>query len=190
VLATDLASEASDENWLLTNQHAASKGALFRPSLVDADSFERLVDFQAVDMRVLEGLHPGYDFIWSSCALEHLGTLQLGVDFIVQSARLLNDGGVAVHTTEYNVGSDSKTLEKGPNVIYRRCDILGLADSLKLAGLHLVSPNFDTGDHQYDLDFDTPPYMQKPHLKLAIGDFVSTSMLLIIEKYEDNSTSA
>jgi hypothetical protein len=102
----------------------------------------------------------------------------------------LNDGGVAVHTTEYNVNSDIVTLENGPSVIYRRRDILKLAEALEAIGLRLVPLDFDTGDHEYDIDFDTPPYMQKPHLKLAIGDFVCTSMLLIVEKPGANDPAA
>jgi len=106
VLATDLAPEMSEPGWLATNQHAASKQALFQPLLVHPDVFDQRVTFQPADMRTLDGLQPGYDFLWSSCALEHLGTLRAGVDFIVRSARLLKPGGVAVHTTEFNVGSD------------------------------------------------------------------------------------
>jgi hypothetical protein len=62
--------------------------------------------------------------------------------------------------------------------------LMGLAKALKSVGLRLVSPNFDVGDHPYDIDFDTPPYMVsgKPHLKLEIGGHICTSMLLIVEK--------
>jgi hypothetical protein len=89
ILATDLAAESSDENWIATGQHAASKEILFQPLLVNSDIFDQRLSFQSVGMRTLNGLDAGYDFIWSSCALEHLGTLQSGLDFIVRSARLL-----------------------------------------------------------------------------------------------------
>jgi hypothetical protein len=59
----------------------------------------------------------------SSCALEHLGTLDGGLDFIVRSAELHFPGGVAVHTTKFNVLSNNSTIEHGENVIYRRRDI-------------------------------------------------------------------
>jgi hypothetical protein len=184
VVATDLHPENSEEGWILTNQYAASKEDLFQPLLIDHDLFETSVSFQAADMRTLEGLEPGYDFIWSSCALEHLGTLQAGLDFIVRSAELLTLGGVATHTTEFNVLSDDVTIEEGSSVIYRRQDICGLVDTLSSVGLRLVPPNFDVGDHPYDLAIDTPPYMVsgKPHLKLEWGGYICTSMLLIIEK--------
>jgi hypothetical protein len=80
------------------------------------------------------------------------------LDFIVRSAHLLNPGGVATHATEFNILSDNATLEENWGVIYRRRDILDLGKTLESVGLRLVSPNFDVGDHQYDLEFDTPPY--------------------------------
>ena len=41
-----------------------------------------------------------FDLVWSSCALEHLGTPQAGLDFIMRTLDLLEPGGLAVHTTE------------------------------------------------------------------------------------------
>lgn len=183
ILATDLEDEASDENWILTGQHAASKEQLFQPLLVQREIFDARVSFQPADMRTLDGLpEEGFDFVWSSCALEHLGTLQAGIDFVVASARLLRPGGFAVHTTEFNVQSDQATVEAGGNVIYRRRDILSLAEQLRSNGYNLAVPDFDSGDHPFDLDFDTVPYMGagKRHLKLEIDGFVSTSMMLIV----------
>jgi hypothetical protein len=184
VLATDLDQRASDKEWIASAQHAASKEILFQPLLVNRDVFDSRVTFQSADMRTLEGLRGGYDFTWSSCALEHLGTLEAGLDFIVRSAELLNPGGVGVHTTEFNVQSNDRTIEHGGNVIYRRRDILMLAETLRSRGLDLVSPNFDVGNHRFDVEFDRPPYMTSdvPHLKLEIDGHVCTSFMLIIEK--------
>jgi hypothetical protein len=184
ILATDLAPEASEPGWIETGQHAASKDAIHYPVLVGREDFDRNVQFQHADMRTLEGLTPGHDFLWSSCALEHLGSLEAGVEFVVQSARLLAPGGLAVHTTEFNVRSDAATLETGGSVIYRRRDILALGERLASLGLRLAEPDFDVGDHRFDLDYDTFPYAQsgKPHLKLELGGHICTSMLLIIEK--------
>ncbi|HEY9130179.1 MAG TPA: class I SAM-dependent methyltransferase, partial [Dyella sp.] len=80
VLATDLDVESSEQGWIATNEHAASKNALYYPQLVAREMFDDRVSFQPADMRTLNGLSGSYDFIWSSCALEHLGTLQAGMD--------------------------------------------------------------------------------------------------------------
>jgi 2-polyprenyl-3-methyl-5-hydroxy-6-metoxy-1,4-benzoquinol methylase len=183
VLATDLDSAMSDPAWISTGQHAASLDALFQPLLAARELFDARVSFKPADMRSLEGLNEQYDFLWSSCALEHLGTLNAGLEFVVNSAALLKAGGVAVHTTEYNVNSDDATLESGPNVIYRRKDILELSRKLESRGFKLATPDFDTGAHQFDKEFDVEPYMtsDRRHLKLMLGGHVSTSMLLIVE---------
>jgi len=184
VLATDLDVNMSDQGWVDTGQHAASLDALYQPLLVNRELFNERVSFQPADMRTLEGLSGEFDFIWSSCALEHLGTLQAGIEFVVNSAKMLSPGGVAVHTTEFNVSSNDRTIETGSNVVYRRQDIAALAKVLKENGFVLAAPDFDCGEHQYDKEFDRPPYMttERRHLKLLIGEYVSTSMLLVIER--------
>jgi hypothetical protein len=142
VLATDLAADMTDPGWIGSGQHAASKAALFQPLLVNPHVFERRVSSQAADMRTLSELEPGYDFLWSSCALEHLGSLAVGLRFIMDSMALLKPGGVAVHTTDFNVRSNGDTIEVGPRVIYRRRDILQLQAASALKGAALIEPCF------------------------------------------------
>ncbi|HYD95307.1 MAG TPA: methyltransferase domain-containing protein [Noviherbaspirillum sp.] len=186
ILASDLNPKESNTGWIERNEHAACLDAVYHHQLLDRREFDRLVDFQYADMRTLQGLSGTYDFVWSSCALEHLGSLQAGLDFVLASASLLRPGGVAVHTTEFNVRSNVDTLETGDNVIYRQRDILALSESLKKQGMTLATPNFDCGDHQFDIDFDRPPYFSsgKPHIKLELGGHVCTSFMLIVEKSE------
>src|SRR5262249_43993209 len=115
ILATDLAAEASND-WAASNQHAASREMVFHPVLAPREVFDDRVASQPADMGPPEGLRPGYDFLWSSCALEHLGSLRTGMDFVLKSAELLKPAGLAVHTTEFNVRSDVETLEEGGSV--------------------------------------------------------------------------
>lgn len=87
---------------------------LFRPKLLDRESFDRLVTFHHADMNDLSGFDRGaYDFIWSSCAMEHTGSLESGLRFVRDSMDLLKPGGVAVHTTEFNLSSLTSTVEAG-----------------------------------------------------------------------------
>jgi SAM-dependent methyltransferase len=125
-----------------------------------------------------------FDFLWSSCSLEHLGDLEAGMAFVEESSRLLLPGGYAVHTTEYNVGSDHETLRAGANVIYRRRDIEELGYRLRHRGCGLSYCDYNAGDHPNDLDYDLPPYgrMDRQHVKLLLGDHISTSMLLIVRR--------
>ena len=125
-----------------------------------------------------------FDFLWTSCAFEHLGSLRAGLDFVVDAMRLLRPGGIAVHTTEFNLTSNWRTKRWGRDVIYRRRDIETLARRLRQSECLLEPVDFASGSHPFDFDYDTKPFMSagKPHVKLKIGRFVATSILLVIRK--------
>jgi len=188
VVATDLsAQDPGSDHWATSNhnQYARSLEAVYRPELIAREDFDRLVTFRPVDMRRIDGLQAGsFDFLWSSCALEHLGSLQAGFDYIDSAMTLLAPGGVAVHTTEFNVGSNDATVETGDNVIYRRRDIEDLDRRLRRAGSALEKADFDAGSEPGDIDFDEPPYFTRGrhHIKLLLEGHIATSMLLIIRK--------
>ncbi|WP_165943262.1 class I SAM-dependent methyltransferase [Roseicella aquatilis] len=185
ILATDQAMTAEAGAWVTTNQHAASLDSLFQPELIDRAGFEARVRFRPADMRAL-GLpwEERFDFLWSSCSIEHLGSLEAGWQFVEGAMQLLRPGGVAVHTTEFNVSSNEATLSEGDSVIYRRQDIEALDRRLRARGYGLSCCDFFAGDHPHDLDFDIPPYglPDRQHVKLLLGGHVSTSMLLILRK--------
>ncbi len=185
VLATDLHAERVDGGWTTTGQHASSLEALYRPGLIDRAAFDRLVRFQPADMRTLDGLpESAFDFLWSSCSLEHLGDLEAGMDYVRRSTAFLKPGGVAVHTTEFNCSSLEDTISEGSAVVYRRQDIERLDVSLRALRCGLARPDFFAGDHPRDLDYDVPPFMTsgRMHLKLELDGFVATSILLIVQK--------
>ncbi|MBL0946866.1 MAG: class I SAM-dependent methyltransferase [Brevundimonas sp.] len=183
IMGTDLAPEqAADAGWTATDQHAEGKAALMRPDLCDPEVFEAAVDFRVVDMNAIPDDLTGYDFCWSACALEHLGSLEAGMAFIERSIDTLQPGGFAIHTTELNLTSDVHTLETGGTVLYRRRDLSALAERLTAAG-HTVAPlDFDAGSGPVDSFVDIPPYLPEPHLRLALAGFATTSFGLIIQK--------
>jgi hypothetical protein len=151
-------------------------------SICPNDAFVERVAFREVDMRVIPEDLRGFDFLWSSCALEHLGGLPCGIDFVMNAMDCLKPGGVAVHTTEFNCESDDATVETGHSVIYRKRDLLALAGRLAAMG-HTIEPfDFDLGDTEADHYVDEPPYAGRTHLKLRLGGFTSTSFGLIIRK--------
>ncbi len=185
VLATDLDSEADEAGWGKSGQHACGLGAIHWPGLLPIDEFRDRVTYQGIDMRELAILPSrNFDFLWSSCAFEHLGSLEDGLDFVRSATELLKPGGIAVHTTEYNVSSNNLTVERGDNVIYRRRDIEELDRSLRSVACGIECLEFDPGTDQHDLAFDFPPYYHngREHLKIQLLGHVSTSFLLIIRK--------
>ena len=59
---------------------------------------------------------PGFDAVWSSCCFEHLGSPQAGLDFVLASMDCLRPGGLAVHTTEFDVHPSDEVVDPA-----RRC---------------------------------------------------------------------
>jgi hypothetical protein len=173
---------ARQSGWKRSNQHAIGKEALRFPNIVTDSIFDTLVAFRAVDMNHIPEDLTGFDFCWSACALEHLGSIEAGFDFVENSLTCLKSGGVAVHTTEFNLSSDSVTIDNQPTVIFRAQDFRRLAARLEAKG-HKVAPlDFRIGSGPIDRYIDVPPYCENPHLRLLLSGFVSTSFGMIIER--------
>ncbi len=184
ILATDLHVELSETQWNETGQHAAAKADIWAGEAVcPRAKFDALVEFQSMDMNALPKGDNSWDFVWSSCALEHLGSLSKGAAFVQNAMSFLRPGGVAVHTTEYNVCSNTDTVSTGGAVIYRRRDIEELERSLRRQRCGMGWPDFAPGTHPYDLLFDEEPFFTKglPHVKLMQDGFVCTSFVLVIQ---------
>jgi len=132
----------------------------------------------------------GFDFCWSACALEHLGSIELGLQFLMNMTRCLKPGRIGVHTTEFNVYSNDATLEKcfatGEHqnyVLFRRRDIESLEQALQKGGYNM-EVDYNPGNGEADLQVDWEPFTNPNpyvHLKIGLGGFVSTSMGLIVE---------
>jgi len=182
VLATDQDAEAaSTTGWTDTSQYSLTKNELNSRNLCDGPMFERLVELRVVDMNRIPDDLRGYDFTWSACALEHLGSLSHGLAFIEASLATLRPGGIAVHTTEFNCSSNHETLETQGLSIYRERDIVDLARRLKRQG-HQITLNLHRGDLPLDRHIDVPPYSSEKHLKLMVEGYVTTSIGLLIRK--------
>lgn len=182
IVASDLFEEqARDAGWVDTNQHAASIEMLNDRGLCDPATFRDHVTFRHVDMNQIPADLQGFDFVWSSCSLEHLGSIEHGLQFIKNAMACLKPGGLAVHTTEYNLSSNNATIEHGSLVLFRQQDIKRLLNKLGVAG-HTIDMNFAQGDGFADGFIDLPPYKQEVHLRLQIAEYVVTSIGLIITK--------
>ena len=183
IVATDQDEEAAwQQGWVDTNQHTASIEALNDRQICEMEAFKQAVSTRVVDMRDIPADLQGFDFTWSSCALEHLGNIPNGLDFIENSLNTLNIGGYAVHTTELNISSETETLTEGGTVLYRRSDVLDFAARMRDAG-HWVAPlNLDPGVEELDRYVDLPPYQPDNHVKLLIERFVTTSFGIIVRR--------
>ncbi|MDJ0979101.1 MAG: class I SAM-dependent methyltransferase [Erythrobacter sp.] len=194
VLATDLEpAEAADAGWVETAQHAQSKEALNERGICDPESFDKLVEFRFMDMNAIAPELDGhFDFCWSACAFEHLGSIAQGLEFVMNSVRCLKPGGVAVHTTEFNCTSNTDTLDNNSTVLFRKRDLLWLQQRLAEQGASMEL-NFNLGEQPLDKHVDVPPYSRDPHLKLQFENWITTSFGLIVRKSpltDDEAASA
>lgn len=99
------------EGWAKTNQHTSNIEKALYKHLVTDEQFWPNVDFRFVDMNDISGDCRNYDFCWSICALEHLGSIKKGMDFIENSLETLKPNGLSVHTTEFNFLHDDWTID-------------------------------------------------------------------------------
>lgn len=183
IVATDLAADDDRAKaWNNTDQLGANLRQIYHPQLCDEASFFDRVSFREVDMNAIPTDLTGFDFTWSSCAYEHLGSIQAGLDFFENSLRCLKPGGIAVHTTELNLSSNTNTLDDGATVIFRRRDFEQLATRLIRQGHEVIPITFDSGESDLDRVIDLPPYSNDSHLRLALLRWVATSFGMIVRK--------
>ncbi len=183
VVATDLAADDDRAQvWNDTDQLGTNLRQILVPGLCDEASFFERVQYRPVDMNAIPADLTDFDFTWSSCAYEHLGSIEAGLAFFENSVKCLKPGGIAVHTTELNLSSNNSTLDKGGTVLFRRRDFEALAQRLTEAGHEVMPITFDSGDTDLDRVIDLPPYTSDPHLKLQLMRWVSTSFGMIVRK--------
>ncbi len=183
IVATDLDPEstrASQMGWIQTNQHATEMSSLHYPLICPLEKLAERVVFRPVDMNAIPADLTDFDFNWSSCSFEHLGSLRQGIEFVVKSIECLRPGGIAVHTTEFNLTSNTSTFESKDLSLYRRRDIEELIAALEARG-HTVEPmDWDRGNGIADRYVDLPPYNAPMHLRLRLAEFDCTSIGLIV----------
>lgn len=184
IVATDLAPEDKRAMaWDRTSQLGDLR-RIFHPNLCDEKTFMKRAAFRAVDMNDIPSDLRNFDFTWSSCAFEHLGSIDRGLQFFENSLDCLRPGGMAVHTTELNLSSNDDTLDETSTVLFRRRDFEELASRLIEKGHEVMPITFDVGDGKLDRHIDMPPYCHDQHLKLGLMRWVSTSFGMIVRKAE------
>lgn len=182
ILASDAPSEISEGvGWRETDQHSLSIDDLPNPGLCPPDEFLQRVTYRPVDMNNIDNDLTGFDYCWSACCFEHLGSIRHGLEFVKNSLDCLAPGGVAVHTTELNLSSNNETLESEHLSLFRRSDLQSLINDLRADG-HTVSELTIAPDaHYLDHYVDLPPYGDL-HMKLELEGYVTTSVGLVIQK--------
>ena len=190
IVATDQSYDIPEakEDWATSDQLCRGKQALNEKEICPPETFDKLVSFREVDMNnIPEDLKQGeFDFIWSSCAFEHIGSIEHGLRFVKESLKCLKPGGMAIHTTEFNCSSNAGTVNAHNLVFFRHRDIERLIGELAAEGYRVEPPDYWMGDSKYDLTPMKQPHNHlAPHLKIELGGYVATSLLLIVHKPQE-----
>lgn len=183
ILATDILPERGIEmGWDNGNQLCLGAEYLNKRGICDDKVFAKNVVYRALDMNEIPDSLVDFDFNWSSCSFEHLGSIEKGINFLQEQMKTLKPGGWSVHTTEYNISSNDETQDNNDTVIYRKNDIEKIVTLLRDEGHFVEEPDYSLGGLWEDFKVDVLPHKQDVHLKLQIGKYVVTSIGLIIQK--------
>ena len=181
VLATDLC----EGGVVWASQHAGELDAVHNASVCGREAFLAHAHYRNVDMtEIPQDLACGeFDFAWSSSSLEHLGSAGAGEEFIRQSLRCLRPGGIAAHTTEFNVSEDVRRPKKTSVAVYCRSDV----EKLLTETAEEQECDWWLGDEPADAYIDRGPYTMDPHLKLELSNTVITSILVVLRKAREGA---
>lgn len=193
VLATDLdPNNSASKGWTNSNQLLINKDLLYKPDLISKTLFEENIQTEFVDMNKLPTKENLFDIGYSICALEHLGSIENGLNFIENSLNLIKKNGVVIHTTEYNYTQTEETIDNQSTVLFLRKHFEALKIKLEKKGHKVLALNFDLGNEFFDNYIDLPPFYltnninnvnnQEPHLKLLLGDFPATCFGFVVIK--------
>lgn len=183
ILATDISPEKGlEKGWDNADQLCFGLNSLNTRHLCSDQVFREKVSYQPLDMNYIPDELSGFDFNWSSCSFEHLGSIEKGLSFLRNQLRTLKPGGWAVHTTEFNLSSNDQTQDLNDTVIFRQRDIDQVIGELRDQGHFVEETDFSIGGMPEDFKVDTIPHKQDIHVKLQVGPYVVTSLGLIIRK--------
>lgn len=188
IVATDAPDDVAEDGGWKEHRWSSHVENLTNDGICDPDLFRERVSYRTVDMNAIPSDLGQFDFCWSACCFEHLGSLQHGLDFVEASVDLcLRPGGTAIHTTEYNLSTNDSTLESPGLSVYRKKDLGGLRSSLTNSG-HSVSELTIAPDSSYlDQYVDLRPFSSDLHLKLDLAGYAVTSAGIIVQKRDDTA---
>ena len=187
VTATDQPSTTAGA-WADTGQHAQRARELLRPNICDEAVFDANVSFRPVDMTDPPDDLGTHDLVWSSCCFEHLGSPEAGFAFVERSMRFVKPGGVALHTTEFDLARVKPLKQQGSIAAgdyvcyYRRREIADLAARLRRHGFEVELDLRVSNDHPMERRIDREPYSHDPHLRVAMAGRIITSVGLCIRR--------
>lgn len=182
IVATDFTPEIEfNSQWA-----AKTRDDLYFEDCIDRETFEERVKFRHVDMNNIDDDLRDFDFCWSTGSLEHIGSHANGLKFVESAMDCLKPGGLAVHTTEFVISSETSYRDYHDLSFYCRADIEALAMRLLDSG-HMIVLNFERGSTIADNHVDAPPFHHGMSLAAHFHTHIITSIGMIIQKGHGHS---
>jgi FkbM family methyltransferase len=184
VLATDYLDSEIASEWKNTDQLVSSPEDLNARGILTESEFISRVKFMNMDMnKIPPELNDQFDFVWSSCALGHIGGYQNGLDFILRSVKLLKPGGIALHTTELDVSPGESRFESPTLSLYREKDLNALIKNLNSEGYQVDHfSNVSNWDGESERFIDREPWGERPHIRIQVLGREVLSLVLRIHR--------
>jgi hypothetical protein len=154
ILATDLL----PDNWKDTHKqfHELNAHDLITTRIVDMNWIHGAEQSDDID-------ETDFDFTWSTCSMDHCGSVWLTKRFLLNQMNVLNVGGVAVHTAEYTISVGMP--RSGATVWLTWDDMLDMTELMRAMGHELAPVDWFVGDSIEDHMIDTSPYTADIHIK-------------------------
>jgi hypothetical protein len=183
VVATDYFEGNIAKEWRSTGQQLEKLLDLNQRKIVSNETFLDCCTLLNIDMNSIpSSLHESFDFVWSSCALGHIGSYKKGLDFVLNSLKLLKPGGWAVHTTEIDKSNSTERFES-PNLnFYKLSDLeeaLDNAERLGFTPLRIKEKSWDGISEKYIM---SEPWEDKPHIRIEIFGREINSVVIQIQR--------
>lgn len=170
VTATDFLDGDIASTWQDSNQLIHSVKDLNSRGILTENEFEAVINFLNLDMNKIPiEFQNKYDFVWSSCALGHIGGYQQGLDFIFKSSFLLKPGGIALHTTELDLSDNPSRYESSTLNFYKPKDLIEVLAALRSHGFQVddfyVPKMWTDRSVKY---LDREPWGDQPHIRIEL----------------------
>lgn len=186
--------DAFQKKWMQTGQYTKNINDLYKSALVNREDFEKNFELKYLNMNEIGKINEKYDFVWSICAMEHIGGIKKGLEFVESSLEILKPGGISIHTTEFALNESEDLFDCPDLAFFNKQHINDLKNRINKTA-KFFEPDFNPGSLCLDRYIDCDPFHGDfinypgnnedwfvPHLRLLIFKFPITCIGIIIKK--------
>lgn len=196
VTATDQDPASEDAKKWDNGQLAKDIKSLYYPDIVSIEKFNKYVTYKSYDMNKDErSFYDKFDFVWHNCVVGHIGSMEKSLKHLERSTNYIKDDGWLVFTTELNISSVEKTIDKDSDtIIWRLQDLERMFERLAKVGLRADRLKLRLGSNAADtrINYDNGAWMTRDYellnnpdyseIKIAFANYAITQIMLCFKK--------